>query len=193
MEQIIYKRLKENLRGINIYYSKAPADVVLEKNYPMILLSTEKYFDAKQGIAGELTVEIICSQETVPPETFEPQIKKALSGVFFQSERIFLLRWQKSEIFQEPASERLEFIIGMEMTFAIYEFPPLKISDVDVLEGLRLWARDWDENLFIIGLSDFEDYYVPTTHKPALWFSLEGIKLFSQMAAATNHRNWLTP
>lgn len=167
-----------------IFYAKAPDDVAFKgSNYPQIILTAEKFSNPIHGVSGIMTAEIICSQDTSPPEPIERLIRESLEGVFFRGEEIFLLKWQKSSVFEEPASERTPLIIGAEITFEIYEFPQIELPEVDPLMALRDWAQLWEKNLFVIGASELEDYFVPTHEKPAVWFSLKEIKMARQMTA----------
>ena len=182
--ELIRTRLLEHLRGEvgeRIYYQKAADDVALEKNYPQIILSAEKFTDAVHGVSGLLTAEIICSQES-KPEPIEKKLRASLEGVFFRGEEIFLLKWQRTELFEEPASERTPLIIGMAVTFAIYEFPSARTVAPDIIEGLESWALELDA--VIIGVTDFGEVFEPRRETPAIYFSVEEVRTARQLNAA---------
>lgn len=177
MEETIYRRLDVgNLRG-RVFYSKAASDAYLEENYPQIIIETERFSDAVHGVAGLLHVEIICAETGIKPEEIEPEIRRLLEGVFFRSERPFILKWNKSEVFSEPASERLPLIIGTDLTFEIYEFASGITSEPDAITGL--W--DYYADAVIIGRDDFGEVFIPTNESPALYFSIAEIKLARAM------------
>lgn len=194
MESAISRRLagNENLCAIlgrfgdeaAIFYAKAPADTDSpESFYPQIILSADKFSDARRGVSGLLTAEIICSQEVTPPEPIEQLVRESLEGVFLRQENgeIFSLRWQKSDVFAEPASERTSGIIGALMTFGIYEYPCALTSDPDPIWAINSWAEAWDENLTVIGMTEFGEVFEPTHEKPAVYFDLTARDLNEQV------------
>ena len=176
MERLIRKRLKLNrdlskiLAGFDgepaIFYAKATQDTDAEFNYPQLVLSVEKFTDAIHGVAGLLTVEIICTQATLTPEPIERLVRESLEGVFFRGSEIFLLKWVKSEPYTEPASERLPLIIGLEMTFEVREYPNAETSTPDAIQALN----DWAGKIFVVSRTPFEDFFVPTREYPAIYF-----------------------
>lgn len=189
MERSIRKKLLRNpelcaiLRGFDeepaIYYSKAQDDTDRVINYPQIILSVEKFFDAIHGVSGLLTAEIICTQATLPPEPIEKLVRESLEGVLFRGEEIFLLKWNKSEPFTEPASERLPLVIGLEVTFEIRELPCAQTSSPDAIQALDDWAKE----VFVVGKTPFEDFFIPTRELPAVWFETQSEKMLEQFAA----------
>ena len=189
MERLIRKKLLLNrdlceiLAGLDgepaIFYAKAPDDVSMEINYPQLVLSSEKFTDAVHGVAGLLTVEIICTQATLTPMPIEKLVRQSLEGVFFHGKEIFLLQWSKSETYTEPSSERLATIIGMEVTFEIREFPQAETSTPDAIQGLNDWAKE----VFVVGKSAFDDFFIPSREKPAVYFETTAEKMTGQQAA----------
>lgn len=198
MESSIRRRLisNENLCALltkfgdetAIFYQKAPADTDSETLYPHVVFTVDKYADATRGTAGLLNVDIITSQLTTPPEEIECLIRETLEGVFFRPQigEIFSLKWQRTDVFTEPASERTPFIIGATMTFEIYEWVSAETSDPDPIQGLNVWASMLDD-LAIIGATEFEEIYEPTRELPALYFDVQKTKLVEQ----TNSAVWL--
>lgn len=189
MERLIRKRLKQNrelskiLAGFDgepaIFYAKAPDDVDKEFSYPQIILSAEKFSDTIHGVAGLLNVEIICTNSTLTPEPIEKLIRKSLEGVLFNGDEIFLLKWSKSEVFTEPASERMPLVIGLETTFEIRELPSAETSSPDAIQALNDWAKE----VFVVGRSEFEDFFIPSRECPAVWFETERTRMKGQQAA----------
>lgn len=221
MESLIRRRLTSDghLCGLiarfgdepAIFYAKAPADTDSpEVGYPSIVLTADKFSDAVHGLAGLLTVEIITSQDTTPPEDIANLVRELLEGVFFKplDGEIFCLKWQKTDIFQEPASERMTLIIGAEMAFEIYEFPNVETSTPDPIEAINHWAAAVDPNIMLIGKYNFGDIFIPTRENPAVYFDVISEKSLVQQTAAvflstkirvhvfapdvTSRREWLT-
>ena len=178
--KLIRKRLTLNptlveLVGERIFYQKVPYDSDAAQNYPLIILNAERFTDAIHGVSGTLTVEIITSQQTIAPEVIERLVRQSLEGVFFNGDEIFLLKWQKSEPFSEPAAERLALIVGVEMTFEIREFPNAETSTPDAVQALNDWAE-----VFVITRSPFEEFFIPTAELPAIYFETQQTKMTEQ-------------
>ncbi len=195
MESLIRRRLTTNEELTSllaaftgepaVFYQKPPADFDSpETLYPQIILSTDKYSDTQKGLAGQLTVDIITTQNLTPPEPIEKLIRETLEGVFFKGEEIFSLKWKTTEIFTEPASEKMPLIFGATLTFDVYEYPSAETSTPDPIEALNFWAGCFDENLMIIGVSEFEEFFIPSREHPAIYFDVAKVKLTEQKTAA---------
>ncbi len=183
MERSILKKLQTANKlckavGDRIYIAKAADDAAQYENYPQIILTCERIADAKHGTAGTLNVEIICTQEQ-EPEPIERMVRRALEGVFFKGAEIFLLRWQRSDVFSEPASERLPLIVGMQVIFDLYEFPLIILPELDALAALREYVSKW--RVMVLGVHDFGEWFEPTKAKPALYLSAGKLKMARQM------------
>ena len=205
MESLIRKQLASNehlcallasvmtSQGVEpcIFYHKSIADTDSpETVYPHVILSTDKFFDATHGVAGILTIDIITLQDGErTPEPIEKLIRESLEGVFFKpiDGEIFLLKWQKTDVFQELESEHTPGIIGATMAFEIYEFPCVQTSTPDPIEAINFWAQNWDENLTVIGASEFGEVFIPTHEKPAVYFDVTEHQLVEQQ----NHIVWI--
>lgn len=170
-----------------IFYRKAPPDTELaDENYPQIILTADKFSDAVRGVSGLLTVDVVCSQMSASPEELEPYVRAELEGIFFApvDGEIFMLKWQRTDVFQEPASERTPLIIGATVTFEIYEFPTCETSSPDAIQALNEWAQLWDENLTVIGVTEFGEICEPSREKPAIYFDAERTRMTGQTNAA---------
>lgn len=168
-----------------IFYQKAPDDVQFTaENYPQVVFTIDKFSDVIRGVSGLLTVDIICSQTS--PEKLEPPIRAELENVFFAppDAEIFMLKWQRTDVFQEPSSERTPLIVGATVTFEIYEFPSAETNSPDPIQTLNLWASQWSPDAVTIGTSIFGDAFKPSRSRPAIYFDAERIQLLSQSAAA---------
>ena len=196
MENLIRRRLtsNENLCALlarfgeepAIFYQKAPADTDNpETLYPQIIFAADKYADAARGTAGLLNVDIITTQITTPPEEIERLVRGTLEGIFFkpQDGEIFSLKWQRTDVFTEPASERTPLIIGATMVFEIYEWVNAETSDPDPVQALNEWAGMLDD-FAIIGVTEFEEIYEPTREHPAIYFDVQRTKMVEQNNSA---------
>lgn len=196
MERLIRQRLAgdEELKSLlarfgaepAIYYGKAISDTDSpERFYPHIILSADKFSDAQHGVAGLLTADIICSQDTIPPEPIEKFVRNLLEGVLFKAEEVFLLKWQRTEKFAEQNAERTALIVGATMTFEIYELPCGLTASPDAIQAAQLWAEHWDKNLVVVGLTDFGEIFVPSREHPALWISQANLNMARQLNVVT--------
>lgn len=220
MQRLIRKRLcdDEDLRGLlatfgdepAIFYRKSPSDTdFFDGLYPQLILSVDKFSDPVRGVAGLLTVDVLSSQAVSPPEEIEPLVREDLQGIFFKPERgeIFMLKWQRTDIFQEPASEKLPLILGATVTFEIYEFPSGETSSPDPIQTLNLWSAK-NFRAVTIGETDLGEVFSPNRSTPAIYFDTQRIQLLTQQAVAvfvkatinahifadtvTARREWLT-
>ena len=175
-----------------IFYQRSPADAdTPESLYPQIILTTDKYSDAQKGVAGQLIVDIITAQTLTPPEPIERLVRQSLENVFFRGEEIFSLKWKTTEIFSEPASEKLPLIYGATMTFDLYEYPSAETSTPDPIEALNFWASVFEPNLMIIGVTEFEEFYEPTRERPAVYFDIERQRLTELKTAGVFLDVWI--
>ena len=197
METLIRRRLcdSDELRelladfdgGLAIFYHKAPSDAEFsDGNYPQIVFQVDKFSDEIRGVSGLMTVDVICVQTSSSPETIEPFIRKQLEGIFFApvDEEIFMLKWQRSDVFQEPSSERTPLIVGVTITFEIYEFPTGETSSPDPIQALNLWAAKKFSEVVTVGVTDFGDEFKPTRERPAIYFDTQRIQLLTLQATA---------
>ena len=168
-----------------IFYRKAPPDTELaDGNYPQLILTADKFSDAVRGVSGLLTVDAVCSQMSVSPEELEPYVREELEGIFFApvDGEIFMLKWQRTDVFQEPSSERTPLIVGATVTFEIYEFPTGETSAPDAVQTLNLWAEKNFSEAVTIGVTNFGEEFKPSRAQPAIYFDTERIQLLNQRA-----------
>ena len=169
-----------------IFYRKSPSDTdFLDGCWPQLVLSVDKFSDEVHGVAGLLTIDILSSQAVASPEVLEPLVRSNLENIFFKPElgEIFRLKWQRTDVFQEPASERLPLILGATATFEIYEFPTAETSSPDPIQTLNLWSAKTFRAV-TIGETNFDDVFRPNRSMPAIYFDTERIRLLTQHATA---------
>ena len=93
-----------------------------------------------------------------------------------------MLKWQRTDVFQEPSSERTPLIVGATVTFEIYEFPTGETSAPDAIQTLNLWAAKNFSEAVTIGVTNFGEEFKPSRAQPAIYFDAERIQLLSQQA-----------
>ena len=208
MNELIRRRLTSNevLTGLlakaftdygeepAIFYQRPPVDTdTPESLYPQIILTTDKYSDAQKGVAGQVIVDIITAQleEVSPPEPIERLVRQSLENVFFRGEEIFSLKWKTTEIFSEPASEKLPLIYGATMTFDLYEWPSAETSTPDPIEALNFWVSATIPDLMVIGATEFEEFFEPTRERPAIYFDIERQRLTELKTTAVFLDVWI--
>lgn len=191
MEEIIKRRLTsdEELTAMlaqyynepAIFYAKSGYDVDSEVNYPQLIFFVEKFSDPAHDIIGTLNVEIICSANTISPEPIEKVLRKSLENVLFKSGEIFILTWQKTEAFQERASETTPLIVGLSIIFEIHELPNGVTAAPDAVQALQEWSAHVLPEVVIVGWSNFGEVFEPSREKPALWISQSELKMERQV------------
>ena len=196
MESIIRRRLVTdaelcaNLAHLReepaIFYQKAPSDADSpESLYPYIVLTVDRFSDPQKGVAGLLSAEIVCTETTNPPEELEKFVRARLEGVFLRPEQgeIFSLKWQRTDVFSEPSSERTPLIIGVTMTFELYEWPLAETSEPDPIHALNEWASRFE--VAVIGVTEFSEFFEPTHDQPAIYFDTQRVRLAQEKSTTT--------
>lgn len=205
MEKLIRRRLAENEKltkilasfEINhqiepaIFYQKAPDDISFKGNeqYPRITFIVDKFSNAERGIMGVLGVDIICAETSTTPEQVEALVRQSLEGVFFTPSNsvTFSAKWRESSLITEPASEKMALVIGISLSFDLYEYPLLETSDPDPIAAMCEYALTWDKDLVVIGRSELPEFFTPTRKRPAIYFSKETMRIETQ----TNTVVWM--
>lgn len=166
----------------SVFYQKVPDDSAFDGMYPHVVFTIDKFSDAIHGVAGLLTVDIICTQTTTTPELLESKLRPILENVFFSphNAEIFALKWSKTDAFQEPASERLPLIVGVEIVFEVREFPSAETVSPDPIQALNLWATRFEPRLIVVGSSEVEEIFEPSNDLPAVYFDAQRTRLLGQ-------------
>lgn len=174
-----------------IFYQKAPDDISFEgnKQYPRITFIVDKFSNAERGIMGVLGVDIICAETSVTPEQIEAMVRRSLEGVFFTPSNgvTFSAKWRESSLIEEAASDKTVLVVGISLSFDLYEYPLLETSDPDPIAAMCEYALAWDKDLVVIGRSELPEFFTPTRERPAIYFSKENIKIETQ----TNTVVWM--
>lgn len=140
--------------------------------YPRIILSMDMFSNAERNVMGALTIDIICTEEGLPPEEIEPYVRQALEGVFFtpKDDTTFSPKWRNTQIFREASVIDKSYNIGMTLNFDIYEFQILETSDPDPIAAINFYAKDWDKELVVIGRDELPEIFEPKRHSPVAYF-----------------------
>jgi len=160
-----------------IFYQDVPDDTQRgkwgEAQYPRITFSLDTFTHAAREKAGSLSVDITCSETGATPEEIEPFVKEALAGVLFTPTNgdTCAVTWKETQVFSERITEREAMLLGMSISFDVYDFPCMETSDPDPIMAINYFARWWDKSLSVIGVSELPGIFVPTREKPAVYFS----------------------
>lgn len=203
LEALIRKRLstnsslKERLAAYHgepaIFFQEAPDDTAEgwgEAQYPRITFLMDTFADAEHGVTGGLSIDIACSEAGHAPEDIEPLVRESLAGVFFTPDdgRTFSAKWRGTDVFKTTVGEQEALILGMSVSFDVYEFPLMETSDPDPVAAINFYAQDWDKELVVIGRAELAEVFEPTRHSPAAYFRRVNPNIEKQ----TNTVVWLT-
>ena len=177
-----------------VFYQTAPEDTDDGwdggAQYPRIELTVEHHAEAEHDTAGKLHVDITCSETGTPPETIEPLVRRALTGLFFypEGEPPFAVVWNTSMSFQaQSAQQQVPLLVGITADFDIVSFPGLETSDPDPVAAINRYVQEWDKSLTIVSRAECDDYLVPTREHPAVHFR----KVSSSIDRMTNTVTWV--
>lgn len=202
MQSLIRRRLCETEKLVTllttydaepaIFYQTAPDDTEPAWNteqYPRIVFLTDLHALAERNAAGQLEVDILCTEAGVPPEKLAHLVRDTLSGVFFAPQRgnIFSLTWRNFQTFHLEKTAQTPLVVGITVVFDIIEFPNLETSDPDPVAAINRYACEFDKHVTVIGTAPIHRFFVPTRTHPAAYFR----KLSSSINRQTNTVVWL--
>ena len=186
MRALIRKRLLESKQVADklssyccrpaVFYQSAPDDKdeawSQEAVYPYIILYADTRQEAEQGMAGQLSVDIVCNETGVMPEVIEPVVKESLTNVFFTADGQdpAVLVWKESQVFKEQVSDKQSMLVGITMLFDIHDFPDMETGDPDPVAAFNDYAEEWDKDVAVIGRSEIEPIFNPSRARPAFYF-----------------------
>ncbi len=173
-----------------IFFQNAPddkSDGWENMQYPRLVFITDSAEDSKRDRKKFLSIDIMCAATDIMPEELEPHVQEALSGVFFTPKigATFSAKWKSSQVFRDTVNDVL--ILGMTVSFDIYEYPLLETGNPDPIMAICEFAKEWDSHLAVIGISELPDIFIPSREKPAIWFS----KGSSSISRQTNTVVWM--
>lgn len=176
----------------SIFFQEAPDDkdeAWGNAQYPRIVFLADTFSDPARDRRKVLSVDIMCTTTGTPPEDIEPLVRESLAGVFFTPEdgETFSAKWKDTQVFKEPVGDREPLVVGMTLTFDIYEYPLLETCDPDPIAAICQYAEEWDVHLVVIGRTRLSGIYEPTRGHPAIYFSRSGTSVDRE----TNAVVWL--
>lgn len=175
----IKERLAAYLDAPAIFFQDAPDDTAEgwgETQYPRIVFLMDTFADAERGVMGGLSVDIACAETGQAPEDIEPHVREALTGVFFTPDngRTCSLKWRGTDVFKATVGEQEALILGMSLSFDMYEFPLMETSDPDPIAAINRYAEEWSDAMTVIGKAELPGIYLPMRENPAVWFHTAG-------------------
>ena len=158
-----------------IFLQEAPDDTAEgwgDAQFPRIVFLMDTFADAERGVMGGLSVDIICTEAGHAPEDIEPCVREALAGVFFTPDngRTFSPKWRETGVFKTNVGEQEALILGMSVSFDVFEFPLMETSDPDPVAAIHEYALGWDEHLAVIGRTELPSIFEPSRERPAAYF-----------------------
>ncbi len=187
LESIIYKHISSNkelcamLAEYNnfpaIFQQFAPADTdsdwIGKNRYPQIIYDIDTTIDVSRKIAGTLSIDIICTANTHPPESIINVLKNIIDGYFFtDGEDTFAAVWERTDNFTSEPDFK---VFGNTLTFSLLAFPLQTTSEPDPIALMNEWTSSVIKNAVIIGKDDISDVFKPTNDMPAIYWSSTGI------------------
>lgn len=202
LEDLIYSRLTESddlQRSLAVYgkkpavfYLTAPDDKATgwnqRKQYPRIDYAVDMQHNPERKTSGVLTLNILSTEDGMPPEEMEPIVRRLLCGVFLQPDNAapFALAWARSDAFDQRTNDGL--ITGITATFDVYAFPTQTTSDPDPVLAMNHYIEENAPEVFVIGgRKAIERVLIPSQDSPAFYFRLESI----QLQRETNTAAWM--
>jgi hypothetical protein len=163
----------------SIFFQEAPDDkdeAWGDAQYPRIVFLADTFSDPARDRRKVLSVDIMCTTTGTPPEDIEPLVRKSLAGVFFTPEdgETFSAKWKDTQVFKEAAGDREPLVVGMTLTFDIYEYPLLETCDPDPIAAMCSYVETWCGKFAVIGRTRLSGIYEPTREHPAIYFSRSG-------------------
>ena len=144
-----------------------------DAQYPRIVFSTDTFADGARDRRKVMFVDVMCSTTGTAPEEVEPLVREALAGVFFTPDvgETFSAKWKETQVFKETIGDREPMIVGMTVSFDIYEYPLLETSDPDPIIAACHYTEKWCARVVVIGRAWLRGIFEPTRERPAIYFS----------------------
>ena len=143
------------------------------QQFPRILYDIDKSGDDERKISGKLYIDIVCSENSNPPEDIEKVLREIIDGYFFVVEGMtYAAKWERSDNFKV---ERNNKVFGLTMSFSLLAFPKQNITDPDTVALMNSWSTSFIPAATIINVSATADVFKPTDEAPAIYWSLRNI------------------
>ena len=204
LEDLVYARLTAWPELLNklatykgkaaVFYQSAPSDTTPSwkgaKQYPRIDYTIDMQADPERQSSGQATFNIWSIDTGVMPEEIEPEVRKALCGIFMtpEGEPPYCLAWRRSDSFSaKNMDESANEIIGITVLFDVFAFPNQITSDPDPILAMNYFVKGWEPSATVIGHDKLTDYYEPQARAPAFYFRLASIETSDE----TNTVAWM--
>lgn len=203
-EDLVYSRLTAWPELLNklakykskaaVFYQNAPSDTTPNwkgsAQYPRIDYTIDMQANAERQSSGQATFNIWCIDTGVMPEEIEPEVRKALCGIFMtpEGEPPYCLAWNRSESFSAGnITESAKQIIGISILFDVFAFPNQITSDPDPIMAINHFVKEWEPGATVVGHNKLTDYYEPQAKAPAFYFRLVSMETSDE----TNTVAWM--
>lgn len=168
-----------------VFYQSAPSDTTPSwkgaKQYPRIDYVIDMQADPERQSSGQATVNIWSIDTGTMPEEIEPEVRKALCGIFMtpEGEPPYCLAWRRSDSYEFSAKntgENANKIIGITVIFDVFAFPKQITSDPDPVLAMNYFVKEWEPSATVIGHDKMTDYYELQAGAPAFYFRLASME-----------------
>ncbi len=193
LEDLIYQRLIQDatLAGAlakyhsapAVFYQTAPDDTAAgwqqRKQYPRIDYVVDYISNPERKTSGLMTLNLLSTEDGLPPEELEPTVRSLLCGVFLcPTEDVpYCMAWARSDAFEQQTKSG-GLITGITIQFDVFAFPSQISADPDPVLAMNHFIETAHWNAEIIGGKKTTDQvFIPTKTHPAFYFRLETMQL----------------
>ena len=176
-EQLTSKLTKYNEDTPAIFQQIAPQDTEKEwqgLQYARIVYDIDKTGDVQRKISGMLYMDIMCCNDSAPPEDIEKILKELIDGFFFVVDGMtYAAKWERSDGFKTEPNHK---VFGLTVTFSLLAFPQQNTAEPDTVALMNTWAKELFPNATILNVSETDSVFKPTDEAPAIYWSFQGLK-----------------
>lgn len=173
-----------------IFQQIAPQDsdpMWKEMQYARIVYDIDKTGDVQRKISGMLYMDIMCSDESTPPEDIETILKELIDGYFFVVDGMtYAAKWERSDSFKTEPNHK---VFGITVTFSLLAFPKQNTAEPDTVALMNTWAKELFPNATILNVSGTAAVFKPTDEAPAIYWSFQGLK--DSPISSVFHCTWI--
>ena len=159
-----------------IFQQIAPADT--DKGwdgiqFARIVYDIDKTGNVERKISGTLYMDVMCSDQSVPPEDIEKVLKELIDGYFFVVDGMtYAAKWERSDSFKTEPNHK---VFGITVTFSLLAFPQQNTGIPDSVALMNTWTAAFFPNATIINVSATQKVFKPTNENPAIYWSFRGL------------------
>lgn len=157
------------------------------RQFARIVYDIDKSGDPARKISGMLFMDIMCSDNSEPPESIEKVLKELIDGYFFVVDGMtYAAKWERSDGFTSEANNK---VFGLTVSFSLLAFPVQITCEPDTVELMNTWSKAFFPNATIINVTETSSVFKPTDEKPVIYWSLQGES--ESPIASTYHCTWI--